>query len=227
MFSTTLILIGVLVVVALVGALWFLNARRFYRDLKPTATPATPAVDAFDTRRETLAAELVRTVRAQASYDREAVDALAAASIDDAAPSASERGDAEAGLEAAMNRVIRTANRYPDLAADADFQRIKAEYETLFGQTAETRGAFADGPPAGTERALDAAEARVEMGALSGSPVAMAGLDAAEGVAAASIMFDPIPGAADPVEGAKFWHDPPEGEGGTASDVTDPPKSKS
>jgi LemA protein len=199
MLSTPLILIAVLAFFVVVGVLWLLNARRFYRDLKPAATLVDPAVDALDTRRQDLAAELVRTVKAQPSYDHEALDALIAASLADAASASSDRADADSGLEGTINQLLKSANAYPELGANPDFQRIKQEFALIFGQDEAIPGSFASGSPVGPRRALDAAEARTDMGALSGNPLMMvAGLDAAEGVAATSLFAtDKGPSAAE------------------------------
>jgi hypothetical protein len=149
-------------------------------------------VEALDARRQALVAELVTTVRRATSYDHEALEAVIAASLSDAASSAAGLADSHSQLEGAINRLLESAKAFPELSANPDFVRIKAGLESLAAETIATPGAFRDPDlPVGPDRALDAAIARTNMGMLSLHPMAAdEGLDAAEGVVATSLFAD-------------------------------------
>jgi LemA protein len=119
--TTAYILLGLL----LVGGIWLFNSAVRLRN---RAREAFSGVDVQLKRRHDLVPNLVRTVRAYARHERDALEEVTrlrgAAESAHAMP---ERERSERGLGAGLDRLLALVERYPDLKADGNFRSLQAD----------------------------------------------------------------------------------------------------
>lgn len=119
------IVIGVVVAVVLVWAIWIFN--RLVR-LRNQVRTAWADIDVQLTRRHDLVPQLVTAVKAYASYEAatlESVTALRSQALGTSSPS--RLGEVEASLALALGKLFALQEAYPDLKASENFQQLQRD----------------------------------------------------------------------------------------------------
>ena len=126
---SVVILLVVLVVVFAIGGLWAASTYNGLVRLRNLVQEAWRQIDVELTRRHDLIPNLVETVRAYASHEREALDAVVAArSAAMSAPvTAGSAAATEGSLTSALSRLFAVAEAYPDLKANQNFLALQSE----------------------------------------------------------------------------------------------------
>jgi LemA protein len=120
----TLIVVGVVVVLALV-AVWLFN--RLVR-LRNEVDTGWANIDVQLKRRNDLIPNLVETVKGYAAHERGVFEAVTEARAAVArAPSPAAAGEADAALGQALGRLLAVAEAYPELQASQNFSELQAE----------------------------------------------------------------------------------------------------
>jgi len=119
------IVIGVVLAVVLVWAIWIFN--RLVR-LRNQVRTAWADIDVQLTRRHDLVPQLVTAVKAYASYEAatlESVTALRSQALGTSSPA--RLGEVEASLALALGKLFALQEAYPDLKASENFQQLQRD----------------------------------------------------------------------------------------------------
>lgn len=140
--STTLIILGVVVLVALAVAVLYngLISRRNEVD------NAWSQIDVQLKRRLDLVPNLVETVRGYAAHERAALEAVIAARSASLAAGSSPHEQAAAGdvLSGALRQLFALAEAYPDLKANQGFLSLQEELSNTESRIAYARQFYSD-----------------------------------------------------------------------------------
>jgi len=137
--------IGYLVLVAflLVFALWLAVAYNKLVRLRNRADALWADIDVQLKRRHDLIPNLVRSVSGYATHERGTLDEVSRARNQAvAATTPSEQAQAENVLTGALSKLFANVERYPDLKAEGDFQRLEQELEQIEQVIAMSRQAY-------------------------------------------------------------------------------------
>ncbi|QLG45878.1 LemA family protein [Costertonia aggregata] len=135
----TLIPIIVIVSLAVVLGMWYVNTNNTLVDMKGQATKQWANVESSYQRRSDLIGNLVKTVQGAADFERgtlkdviEARSKATATNIDvnNLTPEKlAAFQEAQSGLSSALSRLLVTVERYPDLKANQNFLELQSQLE--------------------------------------------------------------------------------------------------
>jgi LemA protein len=129
---TTALLLSLVGVAVVFGIAVMVSHNRFVAQ-RAGVESSWSGVDVQLQRRHDLVPNLVRTVGAYADHERDVIEQVASArlaAVDadrDAATGPSEQARYEGTLTAATHDLLAVAERYPQLQASAEFQRLQAQ----------------------------------------------------------------------------------------------------
>jgi LemA protein len=163
----TLGCLGVLVLVALVGALWGVSSYNGLIALDQAVQAQWAQVENVYQRRADLVPNLVETVKGAAAFEKETFTAVTEArsrvgqisgqALQDATrdPAAFQRfQEAQQGLTSALSRLMVVVEKYPDLKATANFRDLQAQLEGTENRIAVERMRFNEAAQAFNTRRL-------------------------------------------------------------------------
>lgn len=137
---TTLIIIGVIVVLVLVFGVGSYNR---LVGLDQRANQAFADIDVQLKQRQDLIPNLVETVKGYATHERGTLEAVIQARNQAAqATSVNDKVQAENMLTGALGRLFALAEAYPDLKANTNFQQLQAELSDIENKLAAARRFF-------------------------------------------------------------------------------------
>jgi LemA protein len=137
--TTMLIILAIVVVLGLI----VMGAYNRLVALRQNANQAFADIDVQLKQRHDLVPNLVETVKGYAAHEAgtlQAVTQARQAALSAQGPAA--QGAAEAGLSAALGRLIAVAESYPDLKANANFQQLQSELADIENKIAASRRFF-------------------------------------------------------------------------------------
>jgi LemA protein len=139
-----LICVGVPLLVLLVPLIWFIGTYNRLTSLRNHIRDSWGGIDVELKRRYDLIPNLVSTVRAYASHERdvlERVTALREKAASNHGPAASQASD-ESNLLLGLRQLLIRAEAYPDLKADANFRMLQTELANTEDRIAAARRFF-------------------------------------------------------------------------------------
>lgn len=134
--------IGLLVVVAIIGvlAIYIMGTYNKLVRSKNQVEEAFSTMDIFLLKRSDLIPDLVKTVKASASHERETLESvIAARSHAVGATSTEDRLEAEGELSQAISRLLVVAEAYPDLKANSNFLQMQNDLKSMEGEIENSR----------------------------------------------------------------------------------------
>ena len=143
--TAAVVILGLIVLAAVVAAVWGVSSYNGLVARRERVRGAWGQIDVLLKRRHDLVPNLVETVKAYATHERETLSAVTEARRQAvAAPDPASQGRAEAGLTAALGRLMAVAEAYPTLRADANFGRLQEELATTENGIAARRSGYND-----------------------------------------------------------------------------------
>ena len=151
---TVLIILGVLVVLAIIVALWVMGAYNGLVKLRNRYRNAFAQIDVQLKRRHDLIPNLVETAKGFMKHERETLEAVIearntassarqGASTEDA-ESMGALMAAEGGLGNALGRLFALSEAYPDLKSNANMMQVSEELTSTENKVAFSRQAYND-----------------------------------------------------------------------------------
>ncbi len=154
--SLALILLGVLLLLVVVLALWGIGVYNRLVGLRNRFKNAFSQIDVQLKRRYDLIPNLVETAKAYLKHERETLEAvikarnIAAAAAQTAAANPADANSmrqlmtAEAGLGGALSRLLVVSEQYPDLKANQNMAQLTEELTSTENKIAFARQAYND-----------------------------------------------------------------------------------
>ncbi|GMN11192.1 LemA family protein [Croceitalea sp. MTPC9] len=149
-----LIPIIIIIGLALVLGMWYVNTNNTLVDMKGQATKQWANVESSYQRRSDLIGNLVKTVQGAADFERgtlkdviEARSKATSTTIDanNLTPEKlAEFQQAQSGLSSALSRLLVTVERYPDLKANQNFLELQSQLEGTENRINVERNRFND-----------------------------------------------------------------------------------
>jgi LemA protein len=139
---TTLVVIGVPVLVVLLLLVWFVGTYNRLVQQRNQVQAAGAQVDVQLKRRHDLIPNLVETVRGYATHERSTLDSVISARQGAVASVGAPRGQqaqAEGALTQALGRLFAVAEAYPDLKANQNFLALQGELAATEDKIAYSR----------------------------------------------------------------------------------------
>lgn len=139
-----LICVGVPLLVLLVPLIWFIGTYNRLTSLRNHIRDSWGGIDVELKRRYDLIPNLVSTVKAYASHEREVLErvtALREKAASNHGPAASQASD-ESNLLLGLRQLLIRAEAYPDLKADANFRMLQTELANTEDRIAAARRFF-------------------------------------------------------------------------------------
>lgn len=140
-----LIVLGVLVGVALLIALWIMGVYNGLVRLRQAVKNAWAQIDVQLKRRHDLIPNLVNTVKGYATHEKETLErVINARARATSATAPADKIKAEGELSAALGRLLAVAEAYPDLKANQNFLQLQGELTSTEDRIALTRQTYND-----------------------------------------------------------------------------------
>jgi LemA protein len=155
-FSVTLIVLGVLLLLVVILALWVVGIYNALVALRNRFKNAFAQIDVQLKRRYDLIPNLVETAKGYLKHERETLEAvikarnIAAAAAQAVAANPADAGamkslvTAETGLTGALSRLMVVSERYPDLKANQNMMQLTEELTSTENKIAFARQAYND-----------------------------------------------------------------------------------
>ena len=132
-----------LIVVFIVIVLFAIGAYNRLVSLRNQVQNAWKQIDVQLKRRHDLIPNLVRVVSGYATHERSTLDEVSQARNQAvAAKSPADQAQAENVLTGALSKLFANVERYPELKAEGDFQRLETELEQIEGVIAMSRQSY-------------------------------------------------------------------------------------
>lgn len=144
----------VIIGLALVLGMWYVNTNNTLVDMKGQATKQWANVESSYQRRSDLIGNLVKTVQGAADFERgtlkDVIDARSKATsttidANNLTPEKlAEFQQAQSGLSSALSRLLVTVERYPDLKSNQNFLELQSQLEGTENRINVERNRFND-----------------------------------------------------------------------------------
>jgi LemA protein len=138
--------LGVLILVAIIGAVWFIGVRNNFVTLDEGVNQQWAQVQSQYQRRYDLIPNLVRTVQGAANFEKSTLEAVVnararvgqvqvgggpggATNVPNDPAAMQQFEQAQAGLSGALSRLLVVVERYPDLKSNQNFLELQSELE--------------------------------------------------------------------------------------------------
>ena len=138
--------LGVLILVVIIGAVWFIGVRNNFVTLDEGVNQQWAQVQSQYQRRYDLIPNLVRTVQGAANFEKSTLEAVVnararvgqvqvgggpggATNVPNDPAAMQQFEQAQAGLSGALSRLLVVVERYPDLKSNQNFLELQSELE--------------------------------------------------------------------------------------------------
>ncbi len=149
-----LIPVLIIIVLALLLGSWYVNTNNSLVEMKGQATKQWANVESSYQRRSDLIGNLVKTVQGAADFERgtlkDVIEARAKATAISIDPSnitpdqLAEFNKAQSGLSGALNKLLVSVERYPELKANQNFLELQSQLEGTENRINVERNRFND-----------------------------------------------------------------------------------
>lgn len=135
-----LIIGGVLVLVIIIYAIWYITTKNGLISLRNDMEESYSAMDVHMKKRHDLIPNLVETCKGYAKHESETFEKVTAARNNAIAASPDSRAAAESELSSSLHTLLNVVQeRYPELKADRQFTNLASQLEQVEHEIANSR----------------------------------------------------------------------------------------